>query len=111
MYNCIDQVYLICDGGYTNEPFFINPFGSRWLPSEVYWSEWLESVRKDVECCFGILKARFRILKHPILLQSQSVIDNVFHTCCMIHNILLNFDGLDNWENINWDICEPDGGF
>jgi hypothetical protein len=26
----------------------------------------MESVRKDVECTFGILKCRFRILRNPI---------------------------------------------
>jgi hypothetical protein len=29
--------------------------------NEVRWSEFLELVRKDVECFFGILKSRFRI--------------------------------------------------
>ena len=32
----VKGVYMICDGGYPNESIFINPFGSRWLPSEVY---------------------------------------------------------------------------
>jgi hypothetical protein len=68
-------------------------------------------VRKDVECTFGILKGRFRILKNGILLQTQQQIDNVFHTCCMLHNILLTVDGLDDWEsNINWNTLEPDEG-
>jgi hypothetical protein len=31
----VKGVYMICDGGYPNESIFINPFGSRWLPSEV----------------------------------------------------------------------------
>ena len=106
----VRQVYLICDGGYPNEPIFINPFGSRWLPSEVYWSEWLESVRKDVECTFGILKGRWRILKNAILLQTQQQVDDVFHTCCMLHNILLKFDGLDKWEDVDWNNLDPDDG-
>ena len=31
-----------------------------------FWSTFMESERKHVECVFGILKARFRILKLPI---------------------------------------------
>lgn len=103
------QVYFICDGGYPNKVIFINPYGSRWIPKEVYWSEWLESVRKDVECTFGILKARFRILRNAVLLQTQQQIDNVFTTCCMLHNILLKFDGLDLWEDVDWETVDPDG--
>ncbi len=33
---------------------------------EVMVAEWLESMRKDIECTFGILKQRFRILKNYI---------------------------------------------
>ena len=62
------------------------------------WSKWLESVRNDVECFFGILKGRFRILKLPIIFRKKSDIDNVFFTCCTIHNILHSFDGLDELE-------------
>ena len=51
-------------------------------------SKHLESVRKDVECFFGILKGRFRILKLPILFRSRERIDNAFFTCCILHNML-----------------------
>ena len=36
---------------------------------------WVESVRKDVECVFGILKGRWRCLK---LYQTKKDIDNIF---------------------------------
>jgi hypothetical protein len=61
-----------------------------------------------VECFFGILKKKFRFLKNPITLQSQGDIDNVFYSCCIIHNMILKHDGLDklwlddsNWGNSN----------
>ena len=64
----------------------------------------MESVRKDVECVFGILKGRFRCLKLPIYLHDKNVIDNMFFTCCILHNMLLTEDGYDRrWENgVNW---------
>jgi hypothetical protein len=34
----------------------------------VMWAEWLESIRKDVECVFGILKQRFRWLRNKVRL-------------------------------------------
>ena len=37
---------------------------------ELRWSQWLESMQKDVECAFGILKAGWRILKTTIRLLS-----------------------------------------
>lgn len=70
---------------------------------ETRWSKTLESVRKDVECFFGILKGRFRILKLPILYRRQEDIDNMFFTCCILHNMLHSFDGLGELEeNANW---------
>ena len=30
------------------------------------WSWWAESMQKDVECTFGIIKAQLRVLKFPI---------------------------------------------
>ena len=58
-------------------------------------------MRKDVECTFGSLKGRFRCLKVPISYNAREVVDNVFFTCCIIHNLLLTNDGLDSqWEKL-----------
>ena len=53
----------------------------------------MESIRKDIEDVFGILKKRFRILKMPIELRQQDDIDNVFFSCCILHNMLRDDDG------------------
>jgi hypothetical protein len=83
----------------------------------------MESVRKDVECTFGILKCRFRIISHPVPYVSNhrhlavqtraNVRSNCFYqygktwneyrekidatvwTCCILHNMLLRHDGLE----------------
>jgi len=57
-------------------------------------------MRKDVECTFGILKGRWRILKAGIYLQSATAVDRTWLTCCALHNWLLEHDGLDErWES------------
>ena len=64
--NVIDTkgVYLICDGGYLRWKTLVCPFPHESHSSRNgYFSDNLESVRKDVECTFGILKARWRILE------------------------------------------------
>jgi hypothetical protein len=45
---------------------FVRRFQATSNIREKRFSEWIESVRKDVECAFGILKLRFRYLKNPI---------------------------------------------
>ena len=67
-------------------------------------SKWLESVRKDVEWFFGRLKGRFRILKLPILFRKKKDINNIFFTCCILHNMLHSFDGLGELESeVEWE--------
>jgi Plant transposon protein len=97
-------LYLIVDGGYHKWRCLQCPMKHTSKFKEGLWSKWVESVRKDVECVFGILKGRFRCLKLPIFYQTKSVIDNMFFTCCILHNILLNVDGYDiRWEkDVNW---------
>ena len=69
---------------------------------DLVFSKRLESVRKDVECFFGILKGRFRILKLAIPYHKQKDIDNVFFTCCILHNMLHTYDNRGEME------VEPD---
>ena len=57
-------------------------------------------MRKDVECFFGILKGRFRILLYGFRFRKIGLCDDLFLTCCALHNLLLHKDGLDkDWEN------------
>lgn len=70
---------------------------------DTMFSKWLESVRKDVECFFGRVKGRFRILKLPLLFRQKIHIDNIWFTCCILHNLLHEYDGLDKLEdNVHW---------
>jgi hypothetical protein len=95
----VKGVYYLCDGGYHRWSCMINPIKHTISRGDRLWSEWVESTRKDVECTFGILKSRWRFLRNGIVLQNQSSIDFAFFTCCILHNLILEFDGLDNrWE-------------
>ena len=91
-------VYLICDGGYHTWRIMQCPLKGMSDVNLRLWSKWIESVRKDVECTFGILKGRFRILKVPMPFHTKERVDNVFFTCCVLHNMLLEKDGkVDQW--------------
>ena len=105
----LSSYYLISDGGYLQWPCIICGFPPDSDPIKYKFSDWIESVRKDVECFFGILKLRFRWLKCPIKLHQKVDIDNAFVTCCILHNMILQYDGLDNaWEDdINWKTLNP----
>ena len=65
-------------------------------------------MHKDVECTFGIMKGRFRLLHYGFRFQSTTDCDLTWMTCCALHNLLLEVDGLHkNWHNgvrSDWEI-------
>jgi hypothetical protein len=78
---------------------------------DVRFSEWLESMRKNVECTFGILKGRWRILKTGIMIHCLEDADQIWKTCCALHNMLLEVDGLDDkWQEGVPSHCKGKGG-
>jgi len=103
--------YLIVDGGYQPVSWLMNPFSSGCSADEKRWSEWLESVRKDIECTFGILKARFRLFDMPLRFHRFSDIEYAWKSACILHNMNITYNGNDlaDWErNINWSYLDPD---
>ena len=84
-------VYLICDGGYLRWPVLVCPFKHSGPASQKgYFSATLESVRKDVECTFGILKKRWKVLEYGIRFDDIHVVERVFLSCCILHNMMLS---------------------
>lgn len=97
--------YLITDNGYARWRIMQCPIKCCTNAKELRWSCRLESVRKDVECFFGRLKARFRILRSDILFHHQYKVDNVFVASSILHNMNLLYDGFDvAWKDpSNWE--------
>ena len=94
-----EGAWLLVDGGNHKRRCLQCPLKHSALPKEKLWREWAETVRKDVECVFGVLKGRFRCLKLSIYYHDKDNIDNMFYCCCILHSILFHFDGLDvRWE-------------
>jgi hypothetical protein len=96
-------VWLMVDNGYLRWPTTVPPFKEPITFEGMRFSLWLESVRKDVECTFGILKGRFRLLKTGVRVHGVEATDKIWLTCCALHNFLLKADGL----NTQWDDGVP----
>jgi hypothetical protein len=96
----IKGAYVIVDNGYLDWSTTVPPMKNTCNRSEIRFSQWLESLRKDVECTFGILKGRWRVLKSGIRVHNTESADNMWLTCCAMHNMLLDVDGLSvGWQN------------
>ena len=57
--------------------------------AEGYYSTNLESLRKDVECTFGIMKKRSKILNNGLLYRDIKVCEKIFVTCSCLHTMLV----------------------
>jgi Plant transposon protein len=62
--------WFLCDNGYLKWSCLVSPFKNNECIKfkDLWWSQSLESMRTDIECTFGIMKWRFRILKTGIRL-------------------------------------------
>lgn len=92
---------MFVDNGYLDWSVTIPPHKLCSKTSQIRWSQWLESMRKDVECCvIGILKKCWTILLDKgVEAKKIENADLVFKTCCALHNMLLEIDGYDKmWE-------------
>jgi hypothetical protein len=92
--------WFIVDNGYLDWSCTVPPMKDPVSYEQIRFSEWLESIRKDVECTFGSLKQRFAVLRYGIRLAKIADCDKIWRTCCSLHNLLLFNDKLDmGWED------------
>ena len=62
--------WFCVDNGYLNWSCSVSPVKDDITYQIIRFSEWLESIYKDVECTFDIMKGRFSILRYGVRLES-----------------------------------------
>jgi hypothetical protein len=71
----------------------------------------LASVRKNVECVFGLLKNRFNILVIHGWSYSQRILDLIMYACIILHNMIIDderdggYD--DNYHTVTFVVAPP----
>ena len=96
--------YYLADGIYPSWPVFMKGVPLLQLEKHRFFSEQQASVRKDVECAFGILKKRFNILAIPGRSYSQRTLGLIMRACIILHNMIIDderggsFD--ENYETV-----------
>jgi Plant transposon protein len=103
-----NSAWFMCDNGYPEWSCLIPPMKDPIYFQDYRFSEWIESMRKDVECTFGIMKGRFRVLKTGVRLHGIGVTDKIWLTCCALHNFFLHEDGLSEAWDTTTNIWETD---
>ncbi len=84
-------MYVICNNGYLRWPTSICPYGSVENSSlEEYFLSNLESIQKEIECTFGILKKRWQILNDGLNYCDVQTCKRIFNACCCLNNFMLD---------------------
>ncbi|XP_022545844.2 uncharacterized protein LOC106355163 [Brassica napus] len=81
--------YYLTDGIYPRWSTFIQSISNPQSPEAQLFAKVQESTRKDVERAFGVLQARFAIVKNPAILWDKTQIGMVMRTCIILHNMIV----------------------
>ena len=83
------MAYYLTDGIYPKWPTFIQSISIPQCPKAELFAERQEAARKDVERAFGVLQARFAIVRNPTLLWDKEKISNIIRACIILHNMIV----------------------
>uniref|UniRef100_A0A0D2ZPG2 DDE Tnp4 domain-containing protein n=1 Tax=Brassica oleracea var. oleracea TaxID=109376 RepID=A0A0D2ZPG2_BRAOL len=84
-----DFAYYLTDGICPEWATFIQSIQLPQGPKHSLFAKTQESVRKDVERAFGVMQARFAVIKNPSNLWDKSKITNIMRACIILHNMIV----------------------
>ncbi|XP_020270675.1 uncharacterized protein LOC109845820 [Asparagus officinalis] len=98
--------YYLADGIYPKWPVFVQSIQMPQGNKHQFFAKQQESCRKDVERAFGVLQARFAIVRQPARMWDLDVLGKIIRACIILHNVIVE-DERDtysrNWENIDFE--------
>ena len=81
--------YYLTDGIYPKWVTFIQSIRLPQGEKNSLFAKTQEAVRKDVERAFGVLQARFAVVKNPSKLWDKDKIANIMRACIILHNMIV----------------------
>ncbi|KAJ8939901.1 hypothetical protein NQ318_023242 [Aromia moschata] len=84
---------LLGDEAYPLKTYLMRPFPvSKLGPTEIIFNERLSRARQVVECAFGIMSSKWRLLQKSIEVHPKSA-DKLIQCICLLHNIIIDREG------------------
>ncbi|XP_024014247.1 uncharacterized protein LOC112088192 [Eutrema salsugineum] len=81
--------YYLIDGIYPKWTTFIQSISNPQGSEESLFATYQEAVRKDVERAFGVLQARFAIVRNPAMCMDKSKIGKIMRASIILHNMIV----------------------
>ncbi|CAL8170059.1 unnamed protein product [Prunus armeniaca] len=96
--------YYLADGIYPRWTTFVKSIPHPRSKKEKFFDAYQEGYRKDVERCFGILQARWAIIRGAARLFDEEVLRSIMMTCIILHNMIVE----DEYDYDVDELYEPD---
>ncbi|KAI5321961.1 hypothetical protein L3X38_031033 [Prunus dulcis] len=96
--------YYLADGIYPRWTTFVKTIPNPQSEKERSFASFQEGYRKDVERCFGILQARWAIIRGAAQMLDEEVLRSIMMTCIILHNMIVE----DEYDYDAPEVFEPD---
>ncbi|XP_071681414.1 uncharacterized protein [Lolium perenne] len=101
--------YYLADGIYPSWPVFMKGVTLPQSEKQRMFTAAQSAWRKDIECAFGVLKARFNILAVPGRSYSRRTLGLIMRACVILHNMIIDDERGTNLEQ-TYEIVESNVG-
>jgi hypothetical protein len=81
--------YYIADGIYPEWATFVKSIKDPPTDAERIFAKAQEAARKDIERAFGVLQARFAIVRGPARFWDKETLINIMTYCVILHNMII----------------------
>ncbi|CAL8998027.1 unnamed protein product, partial [Prunus brigantina] len=96
------NVYYLADSIYPRWTTFVKSIPHLLSEKQKLFAAYQEGYMKDVERCFGILQARWAIIRGGALMFDEEVLRSIMMTCIILHNMIVedeyDYDAPDVFE-------------
>ena len=116
--NQYNMGYYLADGIYPEWATFVKTIPLPYSEKHKLFAKRQEAARKDVERAFGVLQARFAILRGPARFWKEETLADIMYACVILHNMIVQ-DERDSYEvryndneqyNVRDEDCQYDQG-
>ena len=84
-----NMAYYLTDGIYPSYPNFVKSIRLPQSEPDKLFAKYQEGCRKDIERAFGVLQARFKIIREPARLWDISDLAIIMRSCIILHNMIV----------------------
>ncbi|CAL5413495.1 unnamed protein product [Camellia sinensis] len=98
--------YYLADGIYPQWSTFVKTIPSPRGNKQIHFAKAQESVRKDVERAFGVLQARFAIVRGPARFWKVETLKVIMKACIILHNMIVEDERNEKNIDCNYDAIE-----